>query len=89
MDGRNLVALRHPSVQPVLEYSELVALLELLDGLLNWAETADVVQQLFDVGFVAFNIYERAQDQRSSLVVHSEDVDLDVLVEVVLVEVPS
>lgn len=89
MNLGDLVALLYALIEPALQDSELVALLELFDRGFDGAETTDVVEELFDVGFLGFQIDEGSKHLRGGLSVDLEDVDLDVFVEVVLEQVSS
>lgn len=88
MDGRCLIPLGNSRVKPALQNPQLIALLELLNRLLHRAEASDVIEQLLHVGLLALQVDEGPEHAGRGVVVHLEDVDLDVLVEVVLVEVP-
>lgn len=89
MNLGDLVALSDPGIKPVLQHSQLVPLLELLDGGLDGTQTSDVVQQLLDVGFITLQIDQRTQHLWSGLSVDFEDIDLDIFIEPILVQVTS
>jgi hypothetical protein len=89
MDRWSLVAFSDTSFQPALKHSQLIPLIELSNRLLNGAESAHVIEQLLDVRLVTLQINQRAQNHRSRIRIHLEDVDLDVFVEAVLIQVSS
>lgn len=75
VDGGDLVAFRNTGFEPVLENSELVALLELFDeGLiaLRTELATDLLEDNLDLTFFAFLIDKSSENDGSRLRVHLE-----------------
>lgn len=90
VDRGDLVAFSDSAFKPVFEHSQLIALLEFLDERLVALRdelTTDLLEDDLDLSLLAFLVDESAEHDGSSLRVHLEEVDLDVVQEVVLIEV--
>lgn len=85
VDGGDLVAFSNSAFKPVLEYSQFVALLELLDERLVALRdelATDLLEDDLDLSLFAFLVDECSEHDGSCLRVHLEEVDLDVVQEV-------
>lgn len=91
MNCGDLDTLSHTVIQPALEHSKLVPLIELIDNLFHGALRSKCLKDLLDVWLVALEIDEGAEDDSAGLWVLAdlEQIHFDVLAHVVFVQVPG
>lgn len=87
VQSSDLVSFSSSSFEPLLEDSELVSLLNLINQLIDWAVTSEVVQDLLDVGLITVEIQQTAKHLWGGSWVHLKEVHLDEFAHVVLVQV--
>lgn len=87
VDCRQLVALAHSRLQPVVQHSESVPFFKLLNQRFQLAVASKIVEDLFQIVFFTFKVNKGSQNGCTRVGVVLKNVDFDEPVEVVFVQV--
>lgn len=87
VDGGDLVSFSNSGIEPGFKDSDFISFVEFFNEGFYGAVTSDVIENLFNIDFIAFKIDERSEDLGGGVGVDLEEVDFNEFVEIVFVKI--